>query len=172
MRICVLADTHLNVPLGVNAVNEMGEVDLFVHLGDCYVDAVKINEETGVPFKAVPGNKDWHADVPETIFWEVEGVKIMATHGHIVDVCAYDQPDVCQEKFMRMAKVAKDNDAQMILYGHNHKAEKFYLDDILFFNPGELTYGTYRCTYGILEINNGQISAELVEIKSNSSIGR
>ncbi len=167
MRICVLADTHMYVSLALKAIKEMGTVDLFIHLGDCYADAEKIHENTGLPFKAVQGNKIWVEGVPETDFFEIEGVKFMATHGHLFDLNVYDSPEYRQENLKEMAAIAKRNGVKVVLYGHDHKADKFYLDDILFFNPGEMTAGSYRCTYGILEISEGEFTLEHVEIEKD-----
>ncbi len=169
MKICVLADTHLYVPLSVQAINEMDHVDLFIHLGDCYIDAKEIHKQTGLPFKAVRGNKDWNVEVPDVDFWDIEGVKIMATHGHLEDMNPYDPPEVNIKKFNKLARTAKKNGVQLVLYGHNHLADKFYVDDILFFNPGEMIYGARRCTYGILEISDGNFSIKHVEIKPDPS---
>ena len=88
----------------------------------------------------------------------------MATHGHIYDLNAYDTPEVKKEKYSQMATRAKNEGAQVVFFGHNHQAEEFYFDDLLFFNPGEITYSSYKCTYGIVEIHNGVISTEIVEI--------
>lgn len=170
MRICVLADTHHFVPLSMQAINEMNHVDLFLHLGDCYIDAKKIHELTGLPYKAVRGNKDWNAEVPDVDFWDIEGVKIMATHGHLEDVNPYDPPEERRKKFEKLARVAKRKGARLVLYGHNHLAEKFYVDEILFFNPGEMVYGCKRNTYGILEISEGEFSLEHVEVIPDASI--
>ncbi len=169
MRICVLADTHLYIPLSIKAINEMNHVDLFIHLGDCYVDAKKIHEQTGLPYKAVRGNKDWRAEAPYVDFFDFEGVKIMAVHGHHELIDRNDPEDLRQEKFEKMARRAKENGAGIVLYGHDHLAVKFFVDEIMFFNPGEMVYGSKYCSYGVLEISNGEFTLEHAEVKPDAS---
>jgi putative phosphoesterase len=164
MRICVLADTHQNVPLALKAVSEMGQVDLVIHLGDCYIDIKEISARTGLPFKAVPGNKDWHSEIPDEAFWEFGGVKMMALHGHQYDLNAHDDRKLNENKYALIAARAIENGADMVLYGHNHRAEQFYVDGVHFFNPGEMTFGTIRCTYGIIEISGDTFKTQIKEI--------
>ena len=170
MRICVLADTHLNIPLSLKAIKEMEQADFFIHLGDCCADAEKIHEETGLPYKAVRGNKDWRARAPYMDLIELEGIKIMAVHGHHELIDRNDPDDLRQEKFEKMARLAKENGAGIVLYGHDHLAEKFYIDEILFFNPGEMVYGAKYCTYGVLEITNREFTLEHAEVKPDESL--
>lgn len=128
-----------------------------------------IHELTGLPYKAVRGNKDWNAEVPDVDCWDIEGLKIMATHGHLEDVNPYDPAEERRKKFEKPARAARRNGARLVLYGHDHLAEKITVDGILFFNPGEMVYGCKRSTYGILEISEGEFSLEHVEVIPDAS---
>ncbi|MCU0822908.1 MAG: YfcE family phosphodiesterase [Spirochaetes bacterium] len=160
MRIIILADTHNYLPTALKAVKDTENVDLILHLGDNTDDAKRISAETGIPYKAVRGNRDWHSDAPYIAFWEFEGIKIMALHGHLEDISRNEPEEERHKKFKNLAEKAKMKNACIVLYGHDHLAEKFYIDDILFFNPGELVYGAKNSSYGVLEIKDGVFSIE------------
>lgn len=165
MKIIVLSDTHGNLPPALKAISDIGSIDLILHLGDNVEDAKTISDGTGVQYRAVRGNRDWHSDAPYLAFWELEGIKIMALHGHLEDISRNEPEEERQAKFRKLADKAKRGNAGIVLYGHDHLAEKFYVEGILFFNPGEMVYGAQRFTCGVLEIKDGEFSIEHVEIK-------
>lgn len=164
MKICIISDTHTYLDSAIKAIELAEEPDLFIHLGDYYSDAEKIHEITGIPYNAVRGNKDWHADAPDELIREFGGIRIMAVHGHRQDIDRNDKADVRDEKFLNLAKKARENKARIVLYGHDHLADRFYIDDVLFFNPGELVYGARQSTFGLLEIEGGDFSLRHVEV--------
>jgi putative phosphoesterase len=54
----------------------------------------------------------------------------------------------------------------IIIFGHSHVPKNEYIDGTLFFNPGSVTdtvYAPYR-SYGIIEIDKGEIKAEIYKI--------
>ncbi len=172
MRIIIFSDTHTYLPPALKAISDTGNIDLILHLGDGIDDAKKITAETGIPYRAVRGNRDWHADEPYIDLWELEGIRIMALHGHLEDINRADPDDERRNKFRRLAEKARRKEARIVLYGHDHLMEKFFIDDILFFNPGELLYGAKKYTCGLLEINGGRFSLEHVEINIDGVAGR
>ena len=165
MKIIIFSDTHSYLPPALKAVKQVGDIDMILHLGDCIDDAEKISAETGIQYKAVRGNRDWHADAPYIDFWELEGIKIMALHGHLEDISRNEPDEERQQKFKILADKAKSKNAGIVLYGHDHLAEKFHIDNILFFNPGEMVYGAKKFTCGVLEIKAGEFWIEHVEIR-------
>ena len=169
MKIIIFADTHMYFPPAIKALKDISDVDLIFHLGDYVDDAKKISMETGIPYKAVRGNKDWHADAPDLAFWEYEGVRIMALHGHLEDINRNDSNEDRLDKFRKLADKAKKENARIVLYGHDHLIQKFYVDDILFFNPGEMVYGAKNPSFGDLEIKDGGFSLEHVEVYPDDS---
>ncbi|MBU1147516.1 MAG: metallophosphatase family protein, partial [Candidatus Omnitrophica bacterium] len=64
--------------------------------------------------------------------------------------------DIMKEEFL-----AKKPD--IIVFGHSHQPTNEYIDGVLFFNPGsptETVIAPYR-SYGVIEIDKGEIKAEI-----------
>jgi putative phosphoesterase len=135
---------------------ELKRCGLIIHAGDL-VDACvleSLNEISKV--EAVYGNMDSYnvksklADKKTLI---IEGKKICITHG-------YGPPD-------KLVDVLKEElfseKPDIIVFGHSHTPKNEYIDGVLFFNPGSATdtvFAPYR-SYGIIEIDKGEIKAEI-----------
>ena len=64
-----------------------------------------------------------------------------------------------------MIKVAKDNNVDIVVYGHTHIPVYKKIDNIIFINPGSTTYprGSSKCSFGILTLDK-DISYEEIKI--------
>ena len=131
--------------------------DLMIHLGDGEydLDAVKARYPL-LPAETVRGNCDRFSVSVKTLRMTVAGKRIFATHGHLYDV-KYDAD------LTRLRYAALEDDADVVLFGHTHRA---YLDEFAgmkILNPG--TCGrTPGPTYGRITIENGLVTAEIRSI--------
>ena len=83
MKIGVLSDTHRAVTLADQAVKKMGDVDMVLHLGDNYTDAVYLAKKyPNIKFDYVKGNCDFGYGSESEKIIDVGGIKIFMTHGH------------------------------------------------------------------------------------------
>ena len=71
----------------------------------------------------------------------------MLCHGHQYDV---------KWGFDSLLKIAKDNNIDIVVYGHTHIPVYKKIDNIIFINPGSTTYprGGSECGFGILTLYN------------------
>lgn len=83
MKIAAISDSHGNLKAVKQAVEEMGQVDVIIHLGDYVEDALYLRTITNIPVHILKGNLDTFAD-DGSISLEITlgGFKIFACHGH------------------------------------------------------------------------------------------
>lgn len=148
LKILVFSDSHRST-FGMIAAIKDQRPDLVIHLGDLQRDA----EELGYAYPtlalvSVPGNCDgWTTDLLEKQI-QVEGVRILLSHGHVWQVKrSYDAA-------LYAARKAK---AGLLLFGHTHQALcRQEADGLWMLNPGAA-----RSSYGIVLLDQGKISCSL-----------
>lgn len=157
MRIGVLSDTHGNLALAEQVIGEMGSVDLVLHAGDYYEDSCRL-AESGVRVIGVVGNCECGVDGPPERLVQVAGKRVLLTHGHRYRV---------KQDFRSLLSRARELNADVVVFGHTHRAEAFWLGKVLFFNPGSL-YAPVGDgpTYGMLVLDNGTIRPELHRVRA------
>jgi putative phosphoesterase len=148
LRIGVVADTHCpefadRLPERVGQVLE--GVDLILHAGDINEASTLIELERVAPVEAVRGDHDTSlASLPASREVTVEGKKIVVTHGHRSRwleepqtllwtlSLGYFHPHSGLPRTLRRRFPSAD----VIVYGHTHRARAETLDGVLLFNPG------------------------------------
>ncbi|MBA4386039.1 MAG: hypothetical protein C0410_14975 [Anaerolinea sp.] len=177
-KIGVVSDTHVpdissEISADFLATLKAEKVDLILHAGDISVQSVLTLLESIAPVKAVRGNRDFllYKNVPKVQQFEIFGVKFALMHGHInfmvyiLDKFQHIAKGYDLKRYIhRLPKEAPD--ARVIVYGHTHHAENLWVDNILYFNPGSITYGdpaTRRRTWGIIEVyEDGRVSGRII----------
>lgn len=161
MKILVISDSH-NVILDsqIEEIKKEGQFDLLIHCGDKYNDADKFAEKLRIArVFSVPGNCDYSIiGMESTIIQEIEGKEFIITHGHLHNV---------KLSLNQLKAFAKKNKADVVLYGHTHKAQNEIIDNILFFNPGSTIFPKDgKASFGIMEITEDKIDGSIVRIGS------
>lgn len=164
IRIAVISDTH--IPNQARALPPQSlecfkKADMVIHAGDLVeLSVLKELEKVCPKVVAVWGNMDpceVKEKLPEKKIIEVGKYKIGITHG-------YGHPnkiiEIVQDKF-------KNDDIDIVIFGHSHTPFNEKKDGVLYFNPGSLTdkiFSPYN-SYGIIEVND-KIEAKIIEIKN------
>ena len=112
-----------------------------------------IGEITDKPFYAVRGNCDFFGEEQKVV--EIDGVKILLTHGHLYGV---------KSGYLNILMKAKELGVQVVIFGHTHFAEIFNEDGILFINPGSCSVYASKKTCAFLFISNGKPSAYINDL--------
>ena len=147
MRIAVFSDTHGHTEGMLRAITAE-RPDAVIHLGDCERDARAVSaSDPDLPLYQVSGNCDFHADHPDTAFWTIDDVCVLATHGHRYGVKMSLDP---------MLNAAYFGGAKLVLFGHTHIPYNKEELGIRIMNPGTAGLGI-RCTYGLIELINGMV---------------
>ena len=159
MKIGILSDTHRNIDLAIQAIEEMDDVSGIFHLGDYHRDALELRQRTGRTFWYVAGNCDVDFTLESERVFRLNGKKILATHGHRYE------PD---RSLDLLVERAEELDVDIVLYGHTHKKLKKWINGRLYFNPGYMFLGKKEGTYGLIEWNGDHIDARIVSIQEKS----
>ena len=152
MKILVLSDSHGLLSFMRLCISKI-KPDHVVHLGDHYDDGEAMAEENPhIRFHQVPGNCDrFRCDptLPATLCYDIGGVRLMMTHGHMQHV---------KTGIERLLADAVKMSAKAVLYGHTHQAQCYLRDEKMWvMNPG--TCGGYGGSVGVIEIDNNEITA-------------
>jgi len=164
MRIAVLSDTHIPImaqDLPKEVYDGIAGCDMILHAGDivdlCILDKLgKI-----APVKAVCGNMDGglgRSGLPKKDIIRIGSVTLGLIHG-------WGSPSGIKELVKREFK---DKKVDAIIFGHSHAPLNEEKNGTLFFNPGSPTdrvFAPYN-SYGILEIHDGKIAAEIIKIEA------
>jgi putative phosphoesterase len=164
MRIGVISDTHIpdrakGLPKEILQVFK--DVDMIIHTGD-FVSVAVLNKLKSLcgNIKAVAGNMDSQkvkTKLPEKEIVKVGNYKIGIAHG-------YGHPNGLIDY---LTKLFKNDDVDIIVFGHSHTPLNKKIGDILFFNPGSPTdkiFSPYNA-YGIIEITD-KIDAKIIKIEN------
>ncbi len=160
MRIIVLSDTHMPrtaEDLPGRVYEEIKKSDMIIHAGDFVeIDILKKLQKLK-PTNAVCGNMDSQAirdELKQKMVIDVGRFKIGLMHGYgapagLVDTVASEFTGV-----------------DVIIFGHSHSPVNMSRGGVILFNPGSPTDTVFAKTnsFGILEITDGAIKANLVEL--------
>jgi putative phosphoesterase len=161
MKIGVIADTHIPVTaekLPPKVYTYFKDCDLIIHAGDAIEMWVIRELEKMAETKAVWGNMDSpevRKALPEKISFNAGGKTICVMHGK--------GPAAKVAKSIRKEFKKKPD---IVIFGHSHTPFNETIDGVLYFNPGSPTdraFSPYRA-FGIIEINNGEIHAEIIRL--------
>jgi len=150
VKIRVISDTHIldkggHIPGAV--LDAFKRVDLIIHAGDI-VSLGVIEELKSVCAKVVvvAGNMDQEAvrkKYPVKQVLEILGVRVGLMHGAGP---ALNLPELLKDAF-------REDNCDLIIFGHSHKPMNERIDGVLFFNPGSATdlSAAYN-SYGVIEL--------------------
>ena len=174
VRIGVISDTHIpDIDMHIPQVvlDAFKNVDLIIHAGDM-VSLEVVDELKTVCSKveAVAGNMD-----QETVKKKYPVKQILEIFGHRVGLmhgsgAPLNLPELLKDAF-------KEDNCDLIIFGHSHKPMNERIGGVLFFNPGSATdFSAAYNSYGIIELkkrsagfglagdNQNDIEAKIIKI--------
>ena len=150
----IISDTHGNMAKITQLHGIFSECDYIIHLGDTSGDGARIKKEFGDKTILINGNCDPVKLGENEAVIEIEGVKIFATHGHL-----YSAKTSLNGLYMR----GNEENCQIVLYGHTHRAREDEIDGITLINPGNLSRYSQN-SYCYLVINGNKFTSKIVII--------
>ena len=153
MIITVFSDLHGDSDKDMEAAFETSDYVIF--LGDGLSKIRSFEYVYPDKFIFVRGNCDLWDDTPTKRILDLGGVRILVTHGHEQHV---------KTGLVWLLKEAKEEDINVVLYGHTHKAEIEEFDGVLFVNPGSASasYGG-SATAAKITVQGGKYFAEIIK---------
>jgi putative phosphoesterase len=151
--IGLISDTHGLLRSEVHSAFE--GVELILHAGDVCGDDILQELRLIAPVQAVYGNNDppGHPELTQSVELIFDGVRIHMSHGHEL---GRPKPE----------QVAARYDADVVVYGHTHKAVIAQIGTQLIINPGAAGPRRFDSspTVAKLTIQDGVASAELISL--------
>jgi len=144
IRIGVMSDSHGASDKVRRAFDRMTDCSVIVHLGDHAQDVERLKNTHGKQIYSVAGNCDWFSNEENMRLMEMEGVRIMLTHGHREGV---------KNGLLHLSLKAEELKVQLACYGHTHIPKVDNDGECIFVNPGALRDGRYA----IIELEDGKI---------------
>ena len=153
MNILVFSDSHGDVDTMAAVVERLrpGQV---LHLGDHFSDMAKLHLRfPEIPMQGVRGNCD-AARGPDSLRLSFGGKRIYLTHGHLHGV---------KEDLERLYFSALETGADVVLFGHTHRALHEWEKGVELLNPGSIGRG-WPPSYAVLTVGEGPFRAEIVTL--------
>lgn len=153
MRVLVVSDTHGRHTNLDRILQEVGRIDMFVHLGDVEDGDVYIDVVVECEKHIIGGNNDYFSALPREEDFYIGTHKVYITHGHQYSV-SYETESI--------KKAGLERGADIVMFGHTHKPFLEIGEDITLLNPGSVSYPRQKGRqpgYMILELDKkGEIT--------------
>lgn len=157
MRILVLSDTHGDFNSCQRALDAQTNADAIIHCGDGKAELQYIKDHyTDIPVIGVCGNCDFHTKQQPVEVVELGGKRFFVTHGHLFQA---------KYTLSNLVYAAREQKADVLLFGHTHQAMTDYDEGLHIMNPGSCA--GYFASYGIVEITpKGEIVTNIVKLNT------
>jgi putative phosphoesterase len=156
LLVVVVGDTHGHYEKIQQEIQSLPHVDLLLHTGDHQRDGLALARKLKLKGHAVTGNCDRGSDGVKELALELEGHRILLTHGHLQKV---------KQTMNNLYYKARQDRIDIVLFGHTHVPYLEKVDGIWFMNPGSLTFPRgNRATYGLMELVPGKAELRIMEI--------
>lgn len=131
MKMLVVSDTHGKSAMLERAIEAEEPFDALIHCGDVEGQEDYIEALVDCPVYMVAGNNDFFSDLDREIEVDLDGVRIMVTHGHYYGVSL---------ELNELADEAASRDIPLVLFGHTHRPVVCKIQGVTAMNPGSLSY--------------------------------
>ena len=157
MRILVVSDTHGDKASFLRAVRSQPSAEVVIHLGDGAEDFEEVKRLFPERmFLGVRGNGDWGSSAPLSDARVFEGKRFFFTHGHRYNV---------KMGYYSVYAAAREQHADVLLFGHTHLPLEDYEDGLYVLNPGSLHASFGGGSYGTVDLTPAGIVTNLIHLK-------
>lgn len=154
MRVLVISDVHGKSSAMAQAIEEQPSARDVLFLGDGLREAQDVADRfPDRRFYMVPGNCDFAAPGPFSRLEFFGNKRFFFTHGHKYNV-KYD--------LYTLEQAAKEQKADVVLFGHTHVPYEEYDSGMYYLNPGSLGY---LDTYGYVDVTASGIMTGIVHLR-------
>ena len=151
MKVLIVSDTHGHNGNIEEVLEKIGSIDALIHCGDVEGQEDYIRTLTGIPTYIVSGNNDYFSSLDRELEFELDGYKILLTHGHSYGVAMGNE---------RILEEGRARRVDIVMFGHTHRPCLEQYGDITLLNPGSLSYPRQqgrRPSFMIMEIDKNNI---------------
>lgn len=153
MRVAVVSDTHGDTSGMLKGLGQLGAVDAVIHLGD-YGNDIQAARSQCKTLYAVHGNTDNSRGLPEELLIRLGGHSVFLCHGH-----RYGVKQGLERLYYRGVELGAD----IVLFGHTHRAVSVK-HDIILFNPGSAgrPYPGDKPSVGLLDFSGQSVKTDII----------
>ena len=168
MEILLISDTHGNQKMIKRMVDYAYRVDLVIHLGDDYKDALPFIE-INKPTIRIPGT--WGQEYQDPM---IENRRLENFHKwrfYLTHTPTKDSHDLPSDEDPMAVIFTRQCD--VFCHGHTHQPEIKKIGDVVVLNPGHLKYSSDRgfpASFAHLFIDDDSCRIQLIEERSRSLI--
>lgn len=150
MKLLIFSDSHGDTYRMRELIARYDDVNVVCHLGDGEREFSYLQSEfPDKTFYGVRGNCDLASDAPALRLEILGGKRVLMTHGHLHGV---------KGGVYRYSLAAKEQNADLALFGHTHIPYEGYDDGLYLLNPGSIREGRY----GMVDISPAGIVTRLL----------
>ena len=169
MRIGLLSDTHIPVAekeLPTEVMEAFRGVDLILHAGDIYIPSVLDDLERVAPVLAALGDDDYATTLADK---RVKQKHILKLEGQTLWLL-HERPYYLVSTWWQSrvsSGLNKDDNPDIVIFGHEHTTVVQRFNGILFVNPGSPTFLNYLRglgTIGLLDIDSGEADVRILQL--------
>lgn len=148
MKILLVSDSHGNNEALDQIVKLHPDMDLYLHLGDSQCPPEMLH-----PFQTVKGNCDYFSSAPEYFM-------IMTDVGYLF---------ACHKPPLQSPEFFQENNIKIICHGHTHKRRFEKIGNLVYINPGAVSYARdgNDLSYLILNIQSEKVEHAFKYIHTN-----
>ena len=166
MKIGVLSDSHHehdNILEAIAFLKKRG-TKLLIHLGDDYNDMDGIADENTIRVPGLYCDAYLKTYVPNRRIEDIEGWKVLITH--TPESTLDDLPDDTHPE-----DLVKNQEIDIMLYGHTHIPEIKMENDIVYINPGHLRKEDKKgnpATFALIDISEHKLFITIYKLSDKS----
>ena len=152
MRILVVSDTHGDTQSFKKVLDNSRDAEVVIHCGDGAAEVEYLRSYYPEKmFISVKGNCDLCCEAPNVEVRSIEGKKLFITHGNMYGV---------KSGLYTLSCAARQEGADIAIFGHTHVPCEIYDDGLYLFNPGSLR--GYGGSYGYIDISPKGVLTNIV----------
>lgn len=158
MRLGIMSDSHGDMQAIDEVLKRAGQIDLWLHAGDCAPDARYLAVKSQTKVIGIAGNCDWPGpSAKEMEAVQAGNLRILLTHGHLFGV---------NFGLGQLVHAAEEQQCTFAVYGHTHIAQDVQSSTVRVLNPGSISRprGGGPASFMIMEIFPGKINVNLIEL--------
>lgn len=157
MRILVISDSHRRTSAVEKIIESQPDARHIFFLGDNVSDIEDFDFiYSDRVFHTVCGNCDFGSMFATSGVEIIEGKRIFYTHGHTFFV---------KYGISKLKELARNNNYDIVLYGHTHISQILYEDGIYFVNPGSAAAARQgRNSYAVIDITEKGIMPIIIDL--------
>ena len=148
MKVLIVSDTHRRHGNLETVLENVGKMDLLIHLGDAEGEDQHIEAIAGCPVEIIAGNNDFFSNLDKEKVILLGKYKVLLTHGHYYNVTVGVE---------RLKEEARERGIDIAMFGHTHRPYLEIGNELVILNPGSISFPRQegrKPSYILMEIDD------------------